>query len=115
MKNLLLIILGFTFILASCNKNEEHTNEQLYSLTVLGKGMDCGEAFLIKFDENVPGLPGKTFDNIYYEINLPEQYKIPGTKIKVEFREPENSEAMFCTTMGPGYPQLFILKVELEN
>lgn len=108
-------ILGFAFLITSCNKNEEATDEQLYPVTVLGRGLDCGDAHLIKFDENVPGLPGNTFDNIYYEINLPNQYKVPGTKIKVKFREPEEGELMLCTTMGPGYPQLFILKVELEN
>lgn len=115
MKILVFFILGFTFLIASCNKNEEGNDEQFYPVTVIGRGMDCGDAYLIKFDENVPGLPANTFDNIYYEINLPAQYNIPGTKINIKFREPEVDEAMFCTTMGPGYPQLFIIKAEQEN
>ena len=112
MKTILLILFGLTFLIASCNKNDDAKDEQFYNVTILSKGMDCGDAFLIRFDENVTGLPENTFNNTYYEINLPEQYKVPGTKIKVEFREPEQGEGMFCTTMGPGYPQIFILKVE---
>lgn len=74
--------------------------------------MDCGNAFLIQFNDNVTGLPYNTHDNIFYEINLSESYKINGKKIKVEYREPFDNEIMFCTAMGPGYPQIYITKVE---
>ena len=45
-----------------------------FNATVLGKGLDCGNSFLIQFDEGVVGLPSAY--RLYYEINLPESYKI---------------------------------------
>ena len=110
MKRIILTIIGLTFIIISCNKDE--TNDNIFNATVLGKGMDCGNSFLIKFNNDISGLPVNNFDNTFYEINLPEEFKTEGKKIKVEFREPENDEIMVCTTMGIGYPQIYITKVE---
>ena len=112
MKKLILILIGLTFIFISCNKNENESDENSFNATVLGKGLDCGNSYLIKFNNDISGLPQNTFDNTYYEINLPEEYKIEGKQIYVEFREPENGELMICTTMGIGYPQIYITKVE---
>ncbi|MCK4661615.1 MAG: hypothetical protein KAT68_02015 [Bacteroidales bacterium] len=112
MKKVILLIIGLTFLILSCNKNEKETDDLLYNATVLGKGLDCGNSFLIKFNDDVIGLSENNSDNTFYEINLSEEYKIEGKKIKVEFREPEQGELMVCTTMGIGYPQVFIVKVE---
>ena len=76
---------------------------------VLGKGLDCGNSFLIQFDENVVGLPSPY--KVYYEINLPEKYKIDNERISVKFRVPDNDEIMVCTMMGPTYPQIYIVDV----
>ena len=92
--------------LSSCSKEES------YNATVLGKGIDCEDAFLLKFKEGVSGLPENNIDNTFYEINLPEAFKIEGKKVKAEFREPESEEVMLCTTLGPGYGQVYITKVE---
>jgi len=110
MKRIIFIIISLTFIIISCNKDETH--DDIFNATVLGKGLDCGNSFLIKFNNGVPGLPVNNFDNTFYEINLPEEYKTEEKKIKVEFREPKNDEAMACTTLGIGYPQIYITKVE---
>ena len=75
--------------------------------------MNESNKFSFDYDDNdIPKLQGNTFDNTYYEINLPDEYKIVGKKINVEFREPENNEIMVCTTMGLGYTQIYITKVD---
>ena len=112
MKRIILIFIGLTFILSSCSKNEKETNDESFNATILGKGLDCGNAYLIKFNEDITGLPQNTFDNTFYEINLPEEYKIAGKQVYVEFRQPENGEFMICTTREIGYPQIYITKVE---
>lgn len=83
----------------------------MYQATVIGLGMDCGDAFLIQFEEKINSLPASS-QNIYYEINLPEEYKVAGREILIQFREPQSGEIMVCTAMGPGYPQVVITKVE---
>ena len=102
MKRQFLILLGLVLLLISCNKNIYIADEDLYvtgdtlnNATVLGRGMDCGNLFLIKFDDDVYLLPINTSDNIFYGINLPEKYKIKGMRIKVGFREPFNDEMKF--------------------
>ncbi len=111
MKNFNFLIIGLFIIIISCSKNNQDDLSAYADATVLGKGLDCGNSFLIKFDNNVTGLP-ENFDHIFYEINLPDEYKIEGKKIKVEFRDPESDEMMACTTMGIGYPEIFITKVQ---
>ena len=81
-----------------------------FNATVLGKGLDCGNSFLIQFDEGVTGLPSSY--RLYYEINLPESYKIKNERVYVRFRAPENDEIMVCTAMGPAYPQVYIVEVK---
>jgi hypothetical protein len=106
MRRNIFTLLILVFILASCKK-EESTNA-----TVLGKGIDCGDAYLLKLKEGVSGLPENNIDNTFYEINLPEEYKVEGKKVNIEFREPENEEIMLCTTAGPGYAQIYITEVK---
>jgi len=79
---------------------------------VIEKGIDCGNSFLLQFDSNAVGLPINYFDNIFYEINLPAEFKVAGKQINVTFREPVNDEIMVCTMAGPGYPQIYILQAE---
>ena len=110
MKNNIFIIISLTFIIISCSKDE--ANNDIFNAKVLGKGLDCGNLFLIKFNNDVSGLPVNNFDNTFYAINLPEEFKTEGEQIKVEFREPKNDEAMACTTLGIGYPHIYITKVE---
>jgi hypothetical protein len=96
------------FLLASCKKE----GKEIYNATILEKGLDCGDSFLIKVNEDVSGLPENPFDHIFYEINLPEEFKVKGKKVNIEFRNPKDEEQIICTTMGPGYPKLFIIKAE---
>jgi len=91
-------------------ENNEEGDDEYFDATVLGKGMDCGNSFLIQFDAGVTGLPSPF--KIYYEINLPEKYKINNERISVKLRVPNNDENMVCTMMGPTYPQINIIEVK---
>ncbi len=110
MKRIILTIIGLSFLIISCDKNESETNEDSFNFTVLGKGLDCGNSFLLKVNE-VNGDVVSNYSNTFYEINLPDEYKIEGKKIYIEFREPRNDEFMYCTNMGPSYTQIYITKV----
>ena len=101
------------------NINEEiiitQTANYLFGIgtaTVLMRGSDCG-TFLIQFDEHVLGLPvpGSRYNNVYYTINLPKEFQKEGERINVGFRAPNTGELTACTTMGPAYPQIFIVEV----
>lgn len=111
MKNFNFLIISLFVLIISCAKNNQEDVTAFAGATVLGKGLDCGNSFLLKFDDEVIGLP-ENFDHIFYEINLPDDFKIEGKKIKVGFRSPNPDEMMACTTMGIGYPQVFITKVQ---
>lgn len=115
MKKLITIFILFSFIFTSCSKNEIEIKEELFNATVIGEGLDCGNSYLIKFNDDVSGLPQNSFDNIFYELNLPEDYKVEGKLIFVEFRLPENDELIVCTTLGLAYPQIYITKAESKT
>lgn len=95
-------------LLCSCNNDERNNN---YNATVIGSGTDCANSYLIKFDDNVIDVPTNTSQNIFYEINLPNNLKIKGLRINVSFRQPTNNEIMACTSKDYAYPQIFIEKV----
>ena len=83
-----------------------------YNAIVLAKGQDCGNSFLIQFNEDVDDIAENNHENISYEINLPEDYKIENLQVMVQFREPTNSELMSCSFMGISYPQIYTVSVE---
>jgi len=107
-----LIFIIMSLLAISCCKTE--VENKWSNATVIGKGLDCGNTFLIQFNEDVTGLPDNTSNRTFYAVNLPEEYKVSGTKINVEFREPNSSEMIVCTTMGIAYPQIYISKVISE-
>lgn len=96
----------------SCSKSNENESTAVVPLvtnaTVLSKGQDCNNAYLIKFNNNVTGIPTNSTNNEFYEINLPNQYKVDNLPLNVTFRLPTNSEIMNCTTQGITYPQIYI-------
>lgn len=80
----------------------------IFNAVMIGKGLDCGESFLINFNEDVTGLP-KSVDNTYYELNLPSELQIEGKEIKVTFRTLKESEYIPCTALGTAYSIIYIL------
>jgi len=91
-------------------ENDEGIDDGYFGATVLGKGLDCGNSFLIAFDEGATGLPSPY--RIYYETNLPEKYKINNERIRVKFRDLKEDELYPCTMMGPTYPHIYIVEVK---
>lgn len=89
--------------------DKEDADNGYFGAIVLNKGLDCGNSFLIQFDEDVTELPSP--HKIYYEINLPERYKLNNERIKVKFRVPTDEEIMLCTMMGPTYHQIYIIDI----
>jgi len=100
-----------TILVISCNTEKEEGIS--YNATVLGKGLDCGETFLIQFNDNTDNLNSNNLDNIFYAINLSNEYKIENLEIKVTYREPLIEEILSCTTLGPEYTQIFIIETEM--
>ena len=89
--------------------DNESADNGYFGAIVLEKGLDCGNSFLIQFEEGVTGLP--SLYRVYYEINLPEKHKINNERISVKFRVPKDDEIMVCTAMGPTYPQIYLIDV----
>lgn len=45
-------------LLAACQKKSLHQEPDLgFNATVMQKGMDCGNSYLVKFDSTVQGCP----------------------------------------------------------
>jgi len=105
MKTVFRIIFGF-LVFISC-KNDDDNSTIFFDAIVLGKGIDCGNSYLLKFSQNVEDL--STLDNTYYELNLPIEFKIEGKEISVEVRKLQENEFFACTTLGPGYNAIFII------
>ena len=99
-------------LLVGCSKKEESNimvnNTFTPNAIVLGRGGDCGNSYLIKLNNNISGIPPNSTNNVFYEVNLPNQFKLVNLPVNVTFRLPTNSEKMVCTTMGPYYPEIFI-------
>ena len=99
----------FILLLFSCSKKENKIPEDFVSnATILNRGIDCNNSYLIKFNDGVKGIPTNSTNNVFYEINLPNQYKINNLPLNVTFRLPTNEEIMNCTTQGIAYPQIYI-------
>jgi len=112
MNKTILLIISLIGLFIAC-ETDEPTPEPITNALVLGIGYDCGDSFLIQFDEDVPDVPENSWDNIFYEINLPEEYKVADERIYCEFRLPID-EGMFCSHWGPGYPQIYITSASSE-
>ena len=102
----------------SCNKNDDDSAIPIVPITpvvpftpnatVLNQGFGCGNSYLIKFNNNANGVPVNSTENVFNEINLPNQFKVNNLPIFVTFRLPTNDEFMNCSTQGITYPQIYI-------
>ncbi len=112
MKTKILLILIFSVALFfGCKKESNLKNDSTPNAKVLYKGPDCGNTFLIRFNENANNVPQNVTDSIFYGINLPSQYQIENLDINIDFRLPTNDEILSCTSQGIAYPQIFITNV----
>lgn len=101
---LLFILFGFC---TGCQSSDDDGTVWMANAIVLGPGLDCGDAFLIRLEDSNE-IPENAFENVFYEINLADEFKTEGNEIQVNFRLPTNEEIPVCTHMGPGYPHIFI-------
>jgi hypothetical protein len=111
MKTIILSIIFF--ITLSCNNDNDTATQNTtpFNAKVLYKGADCGNNFVIQFNSNAINVPTNTTDNIFYEVNLPNQYRVENLDINVTFRQTTDTETMSCTTQGIAYPQIYIESV----
>lgn len=94
-------------IFISCSKDEEDI--QFWNATVRNKGLDCG-THLLEFDLEPNLYPASYgYGTIFYEMNLPDAFKVPETKIVVEMRKLNDDELVACTTLGPSFGMVYIL------
>ncbi len=118
---LIIFISIFLFIGSSgCKKDELH--EEWFNAEILGKGIDCGDTYLISFiqtdKEEILEILEIEEDGLfptYYALNLPNEYKIEGLKVRVKFGRPTPNVDIPCTTLGPGYHHIWISQIEKVN
>ncbi|MFZ7133390.1 MAG: hypothetical protein ACOWWR_13640 [Eubacteriales bacterium] len=108
-KLIILSILTIGVFLAGCEKDDDEATKEHFEFeaTVIGKGQDCGETFIISLKNLVAS--SELEDGIYYADNLDSEYKEQGLKIYLNCREPNVDEIYACTTLGPTYPHLIVI------
>ena len=106
------IVLSLLFfgVFAGCNKEQQEVQVQPNAV-IVGQGMDCGDTYLIRFNNSVTG-PDPNLNNTYYAIDLPASFKVNDLPVYIEYRMPYSNELMACTTMGPGYTHILITHIE---
>ena len=89
-------------------------NENFYLVTVLGKGIDCGDTYLIQFEERLAEVEKYTETNseIYYADRLPDEFKINDLHLLIKFRNPTMDELYPCSTLGPTYPHIIVIETK---
>ena len=104
---ILLFIVLITLCL-SCENNESDVFK--FEAEVIGKGIDCGDTFLIDL-KNISG-DLEIEDGTYYAYPLPETLKAEGIEIELNCRLPNSDEARACTMLGPSFPHIWVLEVK---
>jgi hypothetical protein len=105
-----LLIIGL--INFSCHKDNSPLDFP-YEAIVMGPNSDCGiyQIMITQGLDKAKSIVGSSVDdNIYIAQNLPNELKTNGITIKLDLRKPENSELGVCTSMGPSYTWIFVMK-----
>ena len=115
MKRVILVL--FTLVLLninSCNDSVSVNDKEFYQATVLGKGPDCSETYLIKFNKNQIYFEQNSYYDpyVFYANDLPEEFKVKNLVILIKFRNPAANESYFCTHSGVPYPHIIILEAK---
>lgn len=105
-------ILAWIFIvLCSCTKDS--ALERRANAKVVASDLDCGSSYLIQLIDTGEGtIPSNETGNVFYEINLPEAFKVVGAELFVQYRLPSEDELLSCKAMHVVYPQLYITAVQ---
>jgi hypothetical protein len=117
MKTTLFLSILILFLLSCCHKEKIETNSFPYQAEVIGRNSDCG-VFSIKFTSDLDKVKmiagGSPVSGIYIAKDLPLELQQPGITIRLDIRKMQNSESGVCTTMGPSYPWLYVIKAVKE-
>lgn len=108
-----MILLTIGFYILSC----DHQTDNFFKVKVIGKGMDCGDTYLVEFQDKFKEMyqiVGNKHWNIFYADSLPKKFKKKGIIIFIKFRNPRKNEIGPCTSMGPAYPHIIITYVKRE-
>lgn len=115
MKRRLILIL--TVLIFSCVKNEDEITTDTFDVTTAGIGIDC-KLILIDFKESdqyrikkVTNANGLRYQSYNLDKN---SFSNEGLILKVKVRKTFDSELFACTTLGPGYPWVTVLKAEIK-
>lgn len=101
------LVLALFLVQISCEKNDDVGDQRFqFDATVIGKGLDCGETYLIDL-KNSEGN-SEIADGTYYADGLPAELKVDGLKIILNGRIPDEDELYPCTTLGVGYPHIIV-------
>lgn len=108
MKKLLLLLTLFAGGLfgAGCDNDEQLQGHYNYEATVLYKGVDCHDTYLISL-KNLDESSDIT-EGIYYADNLAPEFKVDGLKIYLNCRQPTINDVSICTTLGPTYHHVVV-------
>lgn len=107
--------LGFILMLFLCNckKDNNSSSDFPFKAIVLGSNRDCSlyEIKILNGLDKVKMIIGlSTIDSIYIAANLPDSLKVQGLNIQLDLRKPNNDELGACTTLGPSFTWIYVVK-----
>ncbi len=113
-KSVFAVLLSLAMILTACLK-ENSKPEYPFDAMVLGVNSDCG-IYAIKILTGLPevkSIVGSTAgDSIFIAGNLPLSLQTEGEIISLAVRAPKAEEIGVCTTMGPSYTWLVVVRAK---
>ena len=101
------------FAVFACS--DQHESDSLnapsatFQVEVVGKGMDCGDIFLIRFSENDENrvnsylADSNAYYPVFYAVDLPEEFKEQGLILNVTIKQCATGDIPLCSAMGPAY------------
>jgi hypothetical protein len=112
--SLFAVLITLAIGLSACQK-ENPKSEYPFDAMVLGVNTDCG-IYAIKILTGLPevnSIVGSTAgDSIFIAGNLPPALQTEGEIISLAVRAPEADELGVCTTMGPSYSWLVVVRAK---
>lgn len=102
------LCLSFAVIGCDSDSNPEPEINYEFEGVVLGKGIDCGDTYLVDLKKKNGDSDIKS--GTYYADNLPQEFKVKGYKMKMNCRKPNSEEAYPCATLGLGYNHVIVME-----
>lgn len=108
-----IVVITLALSLFACSDEQEsdslNVSPGAFRVEVVGRGLDCGDTFLIRFSENDENKVNAYLEHansyypVFYAVGLPEEFKEEGLILNVTIRQCETNDIPLCTAMGPGY------------